>query len=119
FRERMKAAVQEFSRDPFREDIWSPFAEGMRYVSMDFNDESAWDEAVGALNELDEQRGTAGNRVYYLAVPPDSISAIVDQVGKRRSTKGWTRLIVEKPFGHDRDSARALNEQIHRYFEEE
>jgi glucose-6-phosphate 1-dehydrogenase len=119
FRERMKAAVQEFGRDPFRDDVWSGLAEGMRYVATDFADEGGEDRLVGVLNELDEQRGTAGNRVYYLAVPPSVISTIVEALGKRRSAEGWVRLIVEKPFGHDLASARQLNTEIGAHFREE
>jgi glucose-6-phosphate 1-dehydrogenase len=90
----------------------------MRYVATDFADGAGVDHVVEALEELDEARGTAGNRVYYLAVPPNAIATIVEQIGKRRSAEGWTRLIIEKPFGHDLESAQALNEQLQRHFEE-
>jgi glucose-6-phosphate 1-dehydrogenase len=119
FRDRMKHAVQEFGRDEFRDDVWEWLAEGMRYVSTDFADEGGEDRVVTALTDLDEKRGTAGNRVYYLAVPPDAISTLAREIGERRSTEGWTRLIVEKPFGRDLASARELNEQIQRSFAEE
>ncbi|HEY7148446.1 MAG TPA: glucose-6-phosphate dehydrogenase, partial [Gaiellaceae bacterium] len=89
-----------------------------RYVAMEFSDDAAWDEVVDAFNGLDRDRGTAGNRVYYLAVPPDAFSTIVDQLGKRRGTEGWTRLIVEKPFGHDLESARQLNALVWEHFDE-
>src|SRR5439155_19580072 len=68
FRERMKEAVQEFGRDEFHQETWDWLAEGMRYVSTDFADESGEDHVVQALNELDEKRQTAGNRVYYFAI---------------------------------------------------
>jgi glucose-6-phosphate 1-dehydrogenase len=118
FRERMKAAVQEFGRDDFREDVWDPLAEGLRYVSTDFADKAGEDRVVEVLNELDEERGTGSNRVYYLAVPPAVFPVIVEAVGKRRSTEGWTRLIVEKPFGHDLESANELNDLLHEHFDE-
>jgi glucose-6-phosphate 1-dehydrogenase len=118
FRERMKEAVQEFGRDEFKEDVWDWLAEGMRYVSTDFADEGGEDRVVEALNELDEQRGTAGNRVYYLAVPPDAIATLIQEIGERRSTEGWTRVIVEKPFGRDLASAQALNVEIGKHFDE-
>jgi glucose-6-phosphate 1-dehydrogenase len=118
FRERMKAAVQEFGRDDFRDDVWQKLADGMRYVATDFSDEGGENQVAEALTELDEQRGTEGNRVYYLAVPPAAFETIVEAVGKRRSTEGFTRLIVEKPFGHDLDSATELNEILHRHFDE-
>jgi glucose-6-phosphate 1-dehydrogenase len=118
FRERMKAAVQEFGRDEFRQETWDWLAEGMRYVSTDFADERGEDLGAEAMNELDEKRGTSGNRVYYFAVPPDAISTLIREVGERRSTEGWTRVIVEKPFGRDLESAKALNTELQKYFEE-
>jgi glucose-6-phosphate 1-dehydrogenase len=118
FRERMKAAVQENSRDPFRDDVWEPLAEGMHYVALDFADEQGEDELAKTLNSLDEERGTRGNRVYYLATPPAVFPIVVEAVGKRRATEGWTRVIIEKPFGHDLGSARELQQVIEKYFDE-
>jgi glucose-6-phosphate 1-dehydrogenase len=118
FRERMKHAVQEFGRDEFRDETWEWLAGGMRYVATDFADEAGQDRVAEALNELDRERGTAGNRVYYLAVPPAAIAMLVHAIGKRRSTDGWTRLIIEKPFGHDLASARELNHEVLDHFEE-
>jgi glucose-6-phosphate 1-dehydrogenase len=118
FRERMKAAVQEFGRDQFQQETWDWLAEGMRYIATDFTDEAGQDRVVEALNELDEQRGTGGNRVYYLAVPPDVMATLIGEIGKRRTTHGWTRLVVEKPFGRDLASAQALNTELQGYFEE-
>jgi glucose-6-phosphate 1-dehydrogenase len=111
FRERMKAAVQEFGRDDFREDVWEWLADGMHYVAGE-------DKLPEALRELEQHRGTTGNRVYYLAVPPPAFPSIVEWVGKHRARKGWTRLIVEKPFGHDLESAQELNALLHRCFDE-
>jgi glucose-6-phosphate 1-dehydrogenase len=118
FREQMEEAVKEHCRDEFRPDVWAELAEGTRYVGADLVDAQEDREVVACLNELDEARGTAGNRVYYLAVPPSAIEPIVVQIGPRRATGGWTRLIVEKPFGHDLDSARRLNEIVRAYFDE-
>jgi glucose-6-phosphate 1-dehydrogenase len=118
FRERMKRAVQEFGRDEFHQDTWDRLAEGTRYVATEFSDERGEDRLVEALNELDEERGTGGNRVYYLAVPPDAIATLVQEIGKRRSTAGFTRLIIEKPFGRDLASAGQLNEELEKYFVE-
>src|SRR5918911_4923997 len=118
FRERMKDAVQKYGRDEFRDDVWQTLAEGMRYVATDFADEGGEDQIAEVLTELDQARGPGGNRVYYLAVPPGVFETIVCAVGKRRSAAGFTRLIVEKPFGHDLESANELNEILHRYFDE-
>jgi glucose-6-phosphate 1-dehydrogenase len=118
FRERMKAAVQENSRDPYRDDIWEPLADGIHYVALDFADEQGEDELAQTLNSLDHERGTRGNRVYYLATPPPVFPIVVEALGKRRATEGWTRLIIEKPFGHDLASARELQQVIEKYFDE-
>jgi glucose-6-phosphate 1-dehydrogenase len=119
FRERMKAAVQEFGRDDFREDVWQGLADGMHYVAGTADDgEDVFDQIDDALTGLDRDRGCGGNRVYYLAVPPSAFETIVEGIGKHRSTDGWTRLIVEKPFGHDLQSAQELNVLLHKHFDE-
>ncbi len=118
FRELMKEAVEEHARDPFRDDVWDGLAAGIAYVAADFADDSAVGRVADALTELDAERGTAGNRLYYLAVPPSAFSTIVAGLGEWRSTEGWTRLIVEKPFGHDRESAAALDAELSEHFEE-
>jgi glucose-6-phosphate 1-dehydrogenase len=115
----MKAAVKQHSRDPFDEAVWKSLADGLRYVATDFADDAGQNALVEVLNELDDKRGTEGNRLYYLAVPPAAFETIVNELGQRRSGKrGWTRLIVEKPFGYDRSSAKALNETLLRSFGE-
>jgi glucose-6-phosphate 1-dehydrogenase len=118
FRDRMKEAVQEHSRDEFRDDVWESLADGMRYVAMDFADEAGEDRLAETLNELDAERGTRGNRIYYLATPPGVFATVVEAIGKRRQTDGWTRLIIEKPFGHDLQTARELNAVVQRHFDE-
>jgi glucose-6-phosphate 1-dehydrogenase len=118
FKERMKETVQENARDDFRDDVWELLADGMRYVAMDFADEAGEDDLARTLTELDGERGTRGNRVYYLATPPVVFPTVVEAIGKRRSAEGWTRLIIEKPFGHDLDSARELQKVIEKYFDE-
>jgi glucose-6-phosphate 1-dehydrogenase len=119
FRERMREAVEQHGRDEFDADVWAELAEGVRYLAMDFGDENGWRAVAETLTELDEERGTLGNRVYYLAVPPSAFDEIVAHVGKRRGAAGWTRVIAEKPFGHDLASAQRLNATIGEYFAED
>src|ERR671937_2769113 len=94
FRERMKEAVKEHARDEFREEIWDWLAEGMAYVATDFADEGGEDEVAKRLEELDGKRKTGGNRVYYLAIPPSVFPVVVEALGTRRSTSGWTHRRV-------------------------
>jgi glucose-6-phosphate 1-dehydrogenase len=119
FAARMEEAVREFGRDDFRQDVWDGLAAGIRYVSTEFTDEAGEDHVAGCLTKLDDDRGTRGNRVYYLAVPPDAFEVLVRELGERRAAEGWTRLIVEKPFGRDVASARELNAKLHEFFTEE
>jgi glucose-6-phosphate 1-dehydrogenase len=119
FTARMEEAVREFGRDEFRQDVWDTFAAGIRYVATEFSSEEGEDYVARCLRTLDEADGTRGNRVYYLAVPPDAFETIVRELGERRSSEGWTRLIVEKPFGRDVASARELNALLHKWFTEE
>jgi glucose-6-phosphate 1-dehydrogenase len=119
FREDMRHAVEQHGRDELRDDVWDRLAAGMRYVSTDFADAEGEGHVAEALARLDEERGTGGNRIYYLAVPPPAFPVIVEQMGRRRGDDGWVRVIVEKPFGHDLESAQELNELLYRYFREE
>jgi glucose-6-phosphate 1-dehydrogenase len=115
----IKRSVREHGRDELRADVWDELAAGMRYVATDFAADRGEDRVVATLRELDEARGTAGNRLYYLAVPPVAFETIVNELGERRSTHGWIRLIVEKPFGHDRASAHRLNDILRAHFRED
>ena len=115
----MEEAVREFGRDEFRQDVWDRLAANTRYVSIDFADEASQDQVVKTLLELDEDIGSRGNRVFYLAVPPDAMPRLVEALGVRRTRAGWKRLIVEKPFGYDLQSARELNQLLARFFTED
>ena len=115
----MKAAVKEFGRDELRADVWDEFAAGMRYVATDFADDAGEDDVVEALRELDEKRGTGGNRVYYLAVPPAAFQTIVEKLGERRSADGLGAADRREAI-RPRPGVRAgLNETILRHFAEE
>ena len=115
----MEAGVREFARDEFNADTWAELARRTRYISTEFADEEGEDHVAKTLTELDEELGTRGNRVYYFAVPPNAMPKLAEELGERRTTTGWTRLIVEKPFGQDLESARELNDLLSRDFTED
>jgi glucose-6-phosphate 1-dehydrogenase len=119
FREEMEAAVKQHARDPFKQDIWDELAAQLHYVSTDFADSSGEDKVHDLLEKLDGELDLGGNRVFYLAVPPPVFPMIVEALGKRRDDRGWTRLVVEKPFGHDLESARELTAKLREYFRED
>jgi glucose-6-phosphate 1-dehydrogenase len=115
----MKKGVKEHARDPFRTDVWESLAAGVRYVATEFDDDAGEDSVGDVLQALDEERGTQGNRLHYLAVPPQAFETVVSEIGERRAQEGFVRLIVEKPFGHDLASAHRLSELLHRWFAED
>ena len=119
FRGDMQTAVQEHARDPFREEVWDELAGQLHYVTTDFSDPGGEDRVHDLLGRLDEELELGGNRVFYLAVPPPAFPTIVDALGRRRDGRGWTRLIVEKPFGHDLASAKELTAKLCEYFRED
>jgi glucose-6-phosphate 1-dehydrogenase len=119
FRAQMREAVERHARDEFRDEIWDVLADGLHYIGTDFADEAGQDRLHELLGRLDQERGLDGNRLCYLAVPPAVFPTIVDALGKRRTATGWTRLIVEKPFGNNLQSARELTTMLAEYFSED
>jgi glucose-6-phosphate 1-dehydrogenase len=115
----MEAAVREFARDEFRQEVWDRLAARTRYLATDFADENGMNTVAEAMRDLDEEFGTSGNRVLYLAIPPVAMTKAAEEIGERRKTGGWMRLIIEKPFGHDLQSARELNALVAQRFTEE
>jgi glucose-6-phosphate 1-dehydrogenase len=106
-------------------DTWDPFAQGIHYIAADFRDPSTYKNIREALEEFDRRRGTSGNRIYYLATSPSDYVEIIRNLGAAGMVKededgnGWVRIIVEKPFGRDLESARALNREVSAVFKED
>jgi glucose-6-phosphate 1-dehydrogenase len=119
FRAQMREAVEQHARDEFREEIWETLAGGLHYIGTEFADESGQDALHELLGRLDKEHGLDGNRLCYLAVPPATFPTIVDALGKRRTATGWTRLVVEKPFGNNLQSARELTTMLAEHFVED
>ena len=121
FRSRMREGVEEFGG---RVDsaTWQKFAAGLRYISAHPHHPEEYAKLTSVLSALDRERGTGGNRIFYLAVPPSSFLPILQNLqaaGLAQSEAGWARLIIEKPFGHDLESAKALNLELGKVFREE
>src|SRR5262252_1940760 len=119
FRQDMEAAVKQHARDTFRQETWDELAAQLHYVATDFADPGGEDKVHDLLAKLDEDEQLGGNRLFYLAVPPPAFPTIVEALGKRRDERGWTRLVVEKPFGHDLESAKQLTATLFEYFKED
>ncbi|WP_405013583.1 glucose-6-phosphate dehydrogenase [Kitasatospora sp. NBC_01539] len=120
FAQVVRKAVEEHARTPFREEVWQQLAKGMRFVQGDFGDDEAFDTLRKTIEELDRAQGTGGNFAFYLSVPPKFFPTVVQQLKKHGLTdppKGsWRRAVIEKPFGHDLESAQELNRIVHEVF---
>ena len=124
FRKEMKEGVEKFSRrKPIDQTVWSDFEKGLSYVRGSFEDPATYQRLREHLQQLDKERGTRENRLFYLAVSPADFGQIVsglkeaDLVGS--SGGKWTRVVFEKPFGHDLASATELNDTICSVFRED
>ena len=109
-------SVKEHSRTDFREDVWANLAEGIRFVPGDFSDDAAFEKLRATIQELDDNRGTGGNHAFYLSVPPKFFPDVVRQLKEHGLAEGpgeaWRRVVIEKPFGHDLESAQELNRVV-------
>jgi glucose-6-phosphate 1-dehydrogenase len=128
FRRQLLDSINRYSRNrPAKASIWESFSRGISYQQGEFTDPDAFRSLATLLDRIDRDRGTSGNRLFYLAVPPVLYPAIVRHLGAAGLTgstgegggrRGWSRVIVEKPFGYDLDSARTLNREIRTQFDE-
>jgi glucose-6-phosphate 1-dehydrogenase len=118
FRRHAREAVEGFSRTPIDEKAFAEFAGSLGFIDGTFDDDSALARLDAALKAADESLGLNGARLYYLAVPPPSFSVIVDSLAKIGQNTPASRIVIEKPFGHDLASAQELTEQIHTAFNE-
>ena len=124
-------SVREHARTEFREEVWKQLAEGFRFVPGDFDDDVAFERLRRTIEELDEVRGTAGNHAFYLSIPPKFFGTVVQQLQEHKLAQppgesagetvrgSWRRVVVEKPFGHDLESAQELNDILRGVFPSE
>jgi glucose-6-phosphate 1-dehydrogenase len=124
FRSEMREAVGKFSRiKPISEETWADFSDGMRYVTGGFDDPATYAKLKEKLEDLDKARATRGNRLFYLATPPSTFPMILKGLkaaGLIHPPDGpcFSRVVIEKPFGHDLKSARDLNLLVHEVLDE-
>ncbi len=124
FRQEAYEGVKEFSRrKSIDEAVWAQFSQLLHYHQGDYGEPMAYEGLNQRLQAIDQGHGTAGNRLFYLSTPPEVYESITENIGKTcvptLAANSWLRMIIEKPFGHDLESARALNEHIHKYFRED
>jgi glucose-6-phosphate 1-dehydrogenase len=124
FRKHLFEGVRAYARLKPDRNIcrhWDNLADRHHYLQGSYDDPETYQRLQTTLAQMDKTHGTAGNRLFYLATPPFVYSDVVAQLGEaglNHSANGWAHIVVEKPFGHDLESARALNTQIHEVFKE-
>jgi glucose-6-phosphate 1-dehydrogenase len=120
----MREAVGKFSRNkPIDDEVWRDFAAGLRYVPGKFDDDDTFRRLAAQLEEVDGARATRGNRLFYFATPPSTFPTLLRQLAKAKLINPpldarFTRVVIEKPFGRDLASARALNRLVHEVMDE-
>src|SRR5215469_728881 len=127
FRQQALDSINLFSRRrPVNQAVWETFSKGLFYHQSEFDDPKGYAELSRLLTRLDQERGTGGNHVYYLATQPSFYANIANQLASAHLAShdgnrahGWSRIIVEKPFGHDVQSAMALNNELNKAFKED
>jgi glucose-6-phosphate 1-dehydrogenase len=124
FRQQMLEGINAFSRNrPAQPEVWEAFSQKLHYCPGNFDDPAAYQQLAALLNTLDEEHGTAGNRLFYLATAPEYFPVIIQQLGaaglNESPAGGWVHVIIEKPFGRDLSTARDLNRTVQSVFRED
>ena len=123
FRKDIAASLAQWSRVPLEPEAERQFLERIVYHRGDFADDAMYDSLVERLDKLDIDHATGGNRLFYLATQPSAFPVIVGEIGRcgldhELHGGGWRRIIIEKPFGRDLDSAKRLNREVGKVFRE-
>jgi len=116
-----REAAQQHARTEFREDVWQRIADSLVFLPGAFDDNEAFDELAAKLVGLEQSHGIQGNAAFYLSIPPAAFPTVLEQMSRTKMADnaergGWRRVVVEKPFGHDQESARELNDLVDRVF---
>ena len=123
FREQMRRDLQEFATRPVDGEVWDDFALRLHGLSGDLDDAATYRRLSERLGELEREHGTGGNVLFYLATPPDAFASIVENLGEAglaaEDAQRWRRVVVEKPFGRDLDSAVALDAALKSFLRED
>ncbi|MBI4899102.1 MAG: glucose-6-phosphate dehydrogenase [Actinobacteria bacterium] len=116
FASRVHEAVRQYARTPFREEVWRQLCEGIRFVQGNLDEESSYGELSATIDELDQLRGTNGNHAFYLSIPPGLFETVIRNLNRSGLSAtdrgGWRRVVIEKPFGHNLESAKDLNQVL-------
>jgi glucose-6-phosphate 1-dehydrogenase len=116
-----KKAAKTHARTQWNDDVWRRLNENLQFVPGSFDDDQAFDTLAETLDNLRNTHGIKGNAAFYLSIPPAMFPVVLKQMDRtgmasNARSGGWRRVVVEKPFGHDLESARELNELVDSVF---
>jgi glucose-6-phosphate 1-dehydrogenase len=123
FRKKLSEDLRRYAGSDIDPDIWEWFARRIYYITAEFDDKNLYSQLKTTLEKLDKDHATRGNYFFYLATAPSFFGPVVEQLAaaelmNENNGHGWRRVIIEKPFGHDLDSAKALNQQLLKFADE-
>jgi glucose-6-phosphate 1-dehydrogenase len=112
-----RQAAQDHARTPWKEEVWARMAGNIKFVPGAFDDDAAFDTLAQTLDDLRDTHGIQGNAAFYLSIPPAAFPVVLKQLARtgmadNEKSGGWRRVVVEKPFGTDLASAKALNDLV-------
>lgn len=129
YRDELQESLEQFAPDLWKEShaAWAKFSKRVVFHRSDFDNTQGFTWLKERLDKFDQTEGTAGNRIFYLATPPSTYSTVIHQLGHvglvktgdEKDSSGFTRIIVEKPFGSDLKSAKELNHELKHVFDED
>jgi len=115
-RKKLTQDFKQFATGAVDNDLWEWFTRRVNYVNGDFDDPATYDKLKETLAQVDKEHNSHGNYFFYLATAPNYFGDIVERISKiglmTEENSHWRRVIIEKPFGHDLDSAKVLNQQL-------
>lgn len=116
----VKEAVKQYARTPWNEAVWKQLSENIRFVSGEFDDDAAFDRLKATIDDLDAKVGTNGNHAFYLSIPPKAFAQVCQQLKRSGLADAqpdeFRRVVIEKPFGHNLESSRELNDVVESVF---
>src|SRR5262249_8102041 len=122
FRQKIGEELQQFATSPIEPAVLDPLLERLYYQAGDLKDAAAYQQLRALLEQVDERPAAGGTTLHHRAIGPEYCGEAVGQLGAAGLTKEengrWRRVIIEKPFGRDLDSARALNREVREVLDE-
>jgi glucose-6-phosphate 1-dehydrogenase len=122
FRQHLSDEIKQYASCPITPELWNWFLSRIFYIKGEFENPATYQQLKEQLDKVQKERGIPGNHFYYLAVAPRFFGEVVRQLGNaglaQEKDGQWRRVVIEKPFGRDLDSAKALNAEIKQVLEE-